>query len=135
MLLKTSGIGQAAMTERDWILHVVHAFYQKAKDDVLIGYHFRIIKDFDTHIPRIATFWDLQLLGSTLRPFTEPFDVMKVHIPLQIKRGELGRWLLLFRKTLDEETASRPEFTALKELWLTRLKFFEGVFLRFFGFE
>lgn len=122
------------MKETEWIIKVVDAFYQKAKTDVLIGYHFRIISDFDTHIPRIATFWELQLLGSTQRTLTEPFDVMKVHIPLKIKRGELGRWLLLFKKTLDEETKIHPEFSELKELWLIRLTFFEGVFSRFFGF-
>ncbi len=122
------------MNKTDWIFQVVQAFYQKAKNDVLIGYHFRIIQDFETHIPRIAAFWELQLLGSTDRTLSEPFDVMKVHIPLKIKRGELGRWLVLFKKTLDEETLKHPEFVDLKELWLTRLTFFEGVFSRFFGF-
>jgi hemoglobin len=123
------------MSQSDWIFLVVEAFYQKAKNDVLIGYHFRIIENFETHIPRIAAFWDLQLLGAPLKPQTAPFDLMKVHIPLQIKRGELGRWLLLFRKTLDEQTLKHPEHAELKELWLIRLNFFEGVFLRFFGFE
>lgn len=123
------------MKQSEWIHQVVAAFYEKAKTDVLIGYHFRIITDFDEHIPRIAAFWDIQLLGSTEKTLTEPFDVMKVHIPLQIKRGELGRWLVLFRKTLEEEVVAHPEFSELKELWLTRLIFFEGVFLRFFGFK
>jgi truncated hemoglobin YjbI len=123
------------MKQSEWIHQVVDAFYEKAKNDVLIGYHFRIIQNFDEHIPRIATFWDLQLLGASERPLTEPFDVMKVHIPLQIKRGELGRWLVLFRKTLDEMTVLHPEFSELKETWLTKLVFFEGVFLRFFGFK
>ena len=123
------------MNQEQWIFQVVDAFYEKAKTDVLIGYHFRIISDFDEHIPRIAAFWEIQLLGSTQRALSEPFDVMKVHIPLGIKRGELGRWLVLFRKTLDEQTLSHPEFSQLKELWLQRLNFFEGVFLRFFGFK
>jgi len=123
------------MSVSDWIFQVVHSFYQKAKSDILIGHHFRIIQDFETHIPRIAAFWELQLLGSTRRPISEPFDVMKVHIPLNIKRGELGRWLVLFKKTLDEETLKHPEFSDLKELWLLRLIFFEGVFSRFFGFK
>lgn len=122
------------MTESDWILKVVWAFYDKARVDVLIGYHFRNIADFDEHIPRIATFWDLQLLGSTQRELKEPFDIMKAHIPLGIKRGELGRWMVLLKKTLDEQTLLHPEFNELKENWLTKLTFFEGVFLRFFGF-
>lgn len=121
------------MTESEWIFSVVSAFYDKAKVDVLIGYHFRNIADFDEHIPRIATFWDLQLLGFTQRELKEPFDVMKAHIPLGIKRGELGRWMVLLKKTLDEQILHHPEFSELKESWLTKLTFFEGVFLRFFG--
>lgn len=122
------------MTKNEWIYSVVEAFYEKAKVDILIGYHFRIITDFDEHIPRIVSFWELQLLGKASRPIEAPFDVMKVHVPLGIKRGELGRWLVLFRKTLDEETAKHPEMQALEEDWLKKLIDFEGKFLRFFGF-
>lgn len=121
------------MTQEEWIFQVVSSFYDKAKTDVLIGYHFRIIPDFDEHIPRIAAFWEIQLLGGTKRTLSEPFDVMKVHIPLGIKRGELGRWMVLFKKTLEEKNSE--EFSELKKLWLERLSFFEGVFLRFFGFQ
>ena len=121
------------MTENEWILRVVDSFYQKAKTDILIGYHFRIIKDFDEHIPRIATFWELQLLGKSSRPIHEPFDVMRLHLAMGIKRGELGRWLVLFRKSLDRETQIHPEMKHLQEAWEERLTFFEGVFLRFLG--
>ncbi len=121
------------MTDTDWIQRVVDGFYARARNDVLIGYHFRNITDFDTHIPRIAAFWDLQLLGKTERELTHPFDVMKVHVPLGIKRGELGRWLVLFRKTLTEEIASHPQMQKLGEEWERKLAFFEGNFLRFFG--
>ncbi len=118
------------MTEPEWIFETVTRFYDKAKTDILIGYHFRNIHDFDEHIPRIAAFWDMQLLQKTERPYGKPFDVMAAHVPLGIKRGELGRWLLLFKKTLDETS----DFPELKAKWLERLNFFEGVFLRFFGF-
>lgn len=36
------------MTKNEWILSVVQSFYDKAREDVLIGYHFRIIEDFDS---------------------------------------------------------------------------------------
>lgn len=117
------------MSDEDWIFSVVHSFYEKAKSDILIGYHFRNINNFDEHIPRIVAFWEMQLLGQTKRDFGEPFDVMKVHVPLGIKRGELGRWLLLFRKTLQES-----ETNSLKVEWDRKLTIFEGIFLRFFGF-
>jgi truncated hemoglobin YjbI len=119
------------MTDNEWIFQVVDSFYQKAKTDVLIGYHFRVITDFDSHIPRIATFWEMQLLGKTSRKVTEPFDMMNVHLPLLIKPGELGRWLILFRKTLDEKVNEHPEFLKLRETWEERLQTFEGIFKRF----
>jgi truncated hemoglobin YjbI len=122
------------MTEQQWIFLVVDSFYQVAKSDVLIGYHFRNIADFDEHIPRIATFWELQLLGSSSRPLERPFDVMNLHLQLGIKRGELGRWLLLFRQALQAASQQHPQFSTLQERWLERLVFFEGVFLRFLGF-
>lgn len=116
------------MNQNEWIFKVVNSFYEKAKDDILIGYHFRNIPDFNTHIPRISAFWELQLLGKTTRPYEGgPFDVINVHMPLKIKRGELGRWLLLFRKTLEEEEL--PEFSILKNNWDEKLKNFERIFL------
>lgn len=119
------------MTKNDWIFQVVHEFYEKAKVDVLIGYHFRFIEDFDSHIPRIASFWELQLLGKATRPIDQPFDMMNVHLPLGIKRGELGRWLVLFRKTLDEQEAKFPEMKELRLDWEERLETFERIFKKF----
>jgi truncated hemoglobin YjbI len=121
------------MTKPEWILAVVYSFYDKAKIDVLIGYHFRNIQDFDEHIPRIASFWDLQLLGKTERKITHPFDVATLHLALKIKPGEVGRWLVLFRKTLDEMTALHPEMKDLDLQWREKLKHFESIFLRLFS--
>jgi truncated hemoglobin YjbI len=121
------------MNKNDWILSVVQSFYDKARFDLLIGYHFRNIPDFETHIPRIATFWEMQLLGNPSRKIDKPFDVINVHNPLGIKRGELGRWLVLFRKTLDEQVTLHPEMKELREEWERRLEVFEGIFLRFLG--
>lgn len=122
------------MTQNEWILSIVKDFYQEATSDVLIGYHFRVITNFDEHIPRIAAFWELQLLGQSSAPIKNNFDIMKVHFPLGIKRGELGRWLVLFKKTLDKKVQINPEFQDLKQAWEIKLDFFEGVFLRFFRF-
>ena len=119
------------MNEEEWIFDQVSRFYDLAREDILIGYHFRNVKDFDEHIPRIASFWDLQLLGHTSRKVEGQFDIIKAHVPLGIKRGELGRWLVLFRKVLDETT----EHQDLKALWLQRLVSFERSFTRFFGLQ
>lgn len=121
------------MNQNDWILNVVQSFYDKAKDDIIIGYHFRVVHDFETHIPRIASFWEMQLLGKSSRQIEAPFDVVKIHSVMGIKRGELGRWLVLFRKTLDEQVSLHPEMNDLKKTWEEKLVLFEGIFIRFLG--
>ncbi len=118
------------MNQNELIFKIVSSFYEKAKNDILIGYHFRNISDFETHIPRIASFWEIQLLGQTDKLISPPFNILNAHTPLNIKRGELGRWLVLFRKTLNEETSLTIE---LRQEWLDKLTFFEGIFLRTFG--
>jgi truncated hemoglobin YjbI len=123
------------MSAEDWIFSVVDAFYQRARTDVLIGYHFRVIEDFESHIPRIAAFWEIQLLGQTPRDYGGPFDVLNLHRPLMIKPGELNRWLLLFRRTKEEALKAHPQFSSLSDLWEERLRFFEGVFLRTLGLK
>ena len=120
------------MNSKQWIEEVTRSFYAKAKDDILIGYHFRVIENFDDHIPRIVAFWESQLLGRTETPINPPFDIFNVHIPLKIKRGELGRWLMLFRLTLSQLKSS--EHHDLQEKWEQKLLFFEKAFLRFFRF-
>ncbi|GAB4022620.1 MAG: hypothetical protein Fur0010_25840 [Bdellovibrio sp.] len=119
---------------------VVTAFYRKATTDFLIGYQFRKIatqkgdhpllppfEAFSHHIPRIIAFWELQLLGKTNFPFEE-FKLFPVHEALHIKRGELDRWLLLFRETINEIEMD-SEF---KELWLKKLSNFENKFKSYF---
>lgn len=123
------------MSDTDWVLNIVQRFYDKAKSDILIGYHFRNIADFETHIPRIASFWEIQLLGKTHRVIDQNFDVLKAHLPLGIKKGELGRWLVLFRATLESEAPSDPRLLTLRDLWLEKLIFFEETFSRFFSFK
>src|SRR5690606_81043 len=118
------------MTKEEYILKVTQSFYDKARSDVLIAYHFWRVKDFDTHIPRIALFWETQLLGRHVNTITPPLNLMGIHLLMDIKYGELGRWLVLFRKTRDEF----DEYPELKEVWLEQLIFFEKNFSRFLGF-
>ena len=86
---------------------VVVAFYQKAQNDVIIGHQFDHIKDFSLHIPRIITFWKFQLLGISPCEEEAPFHLIPVHLPLKIKKGEIGRWAVLFEETLQETPVER----------------------------
>ncbi len=122
------------MNQHDWIKDIVTSFYDKAKSDILIGYHFRNIENFDEHIPRIISFWEIQLLGKSLNPIENNFDVLNIHVPLHIKRGELGRWLILLKETIHQELLRAPEMRDLSEIWMKKLDFFEKTFSGFFRF-
>ncbi len=117
---------------------MVHSFYDKATRDFMIGYHFRKIatlkganplrppiEAFKDHLPRIEQFWQVQLLGESEGQMN--FDLLKAHSPLQIKRAELGRWLLLFKETLESEIKGEDDF---KKKWLEKLPIFEKMFER-----
>ena len=105
------------------ILVVVKSFYAKATEDILIGYHFRNIEDFDSHLPRIADFWYLQL-NEKYRQEPVKFDLIDIHIPLRIRKGQIGRWIVLFQETLNEFEGPK------KDLWLEKLNHFQKIFLK-----
>lgn len=124
---------------RETIEKIVTEFYEKATTDFLIGYHFRKIattegKDplsppieaFSDHIPRITTFWEIQLTGKTDQEF-EPFDLMTIHKNLSIRKGEVGRWMLLFKEVLQSH---RDKESDLVESWEKKLADFEEKFLK-----
>ena len=108
---------------------IVVAFYQKAVNDIIIGYHFNHIKDFSLHIPRIINFWKLQLLGISLPREEAPFHLIQVHALLKIKPGEVGRWALLFQETLEEY----PLKEISSEQWKQKILYFSKVFLEHSG--
>jgi len=104
---------------------VVHAFYQVAIYDILIGYHFRVIEDFDTHIPRIADFWQLQLTGKMDNPGSLPFDLIQIHIPLKVKRGEIDRWGILFKQILDQFVNAQEITQDQSDQWMNKIEIFK----------
>lgn len=119
------------------IYKIVEDFYRLATVDVMIGYHFRKIREkdgehplkppleaFSNHLPRIAHFWEVQLLGAKLEG--ERFELIHVHRELGILPGELGRWLMLFRQILTKEDQSDE----LIKNWQKKLDHFEEIFKR-----
>lgn len=80
---------------------VVHFFYAQAVSDFMIGYHFRKIEHFDKHLPRIVLFWEKQLFPERPVHLPSGLNIFKAHKALGIKRGEIGRWVTLFRDSLQ----------------------------------
>jgi hemoglobin len=111
----------------DQILNITQKFYDKAKEDILIGFHFQKIEDFSEHIPRIAHFWELQLTGKISEPKYLPFDIIKTHSKLGLTTGMIDRWTFLFYETLSNSDLTPQEI----DLWKKKVKIFEKKILTF----
>jgi truncated hemoglobin YjbI len=126
------------------IEEVVRSFYEKATIDFLIGYQFRKIQTlegadptkppieaFDSHLPRIAQFWKMQLLGEKLND-QQPYNLINIHKELRMNKGELGRWVKLFRETIESYKVQDKEQLDLLEMyddWNEKITWFEQKFL------
>ncbi len=119
-----------------YIEMIVCEFYRKAINDVFIGYHFRKISNrsdnleqdlgaFSKHIPRITSFWKSQLIGTP--KLEDAKHILHAHENLNIRKGELGRWLTLFRQELKNHQESE-----LTEFWLSKIDTFEKAFTNYF---
>ena len=123
---------------RELIQTVVTNFYKKAINDVLIGYHFRKFEDqevLEKHLVRLTSFWEMQLTGTTSVPVDHGFRLLFTHYQLNLKRGELGRWIVLFHQTLDElqdevqAEINHPNIPVFCEAFKQRIALFEQKFL------
>ncbi|MBT4790595.1 MAG: hypothetical protein HON90_03410 [Halobacteriovoraceae bacterium] len=106
------------------ILDITESFYTTAVKDILIGYHFRVIDDFDTHIPRIADFWNLQLNSSINDRANLPYDLFNTHLALKINKGEIFRWEKLFAENLDLFITKNLITEDQKDIWMKKVSFF-----------
>ncbi len=129
------------MTGNDYeiklIEKITRTFYTKAINDVFIGYHFRKITanngplanidDFNEHLEVINAFWQAQLLGIKFpRPAAH---LLEAHEYLNIRMGELGRWVMLFKETLEEYREENPEFI---NAWEVKIDAFQTGFKKYF---
>jgi hypothetical protein len=103
-----------------------------------LQYHFLKINNFDQHFDRILLFWQLHLQLANpdelklIRQQLIGQELIEIHRTLAIKKGELGRWLTLFRQTLQEFQLDEPDLAKVHELlfqlWNKKLDFFEHQF-------
>lgn len=114
------------------LLKIIEGFYEYAKADVMIGYHFRFIEDFDTHIPKIADFWNLQVNGVMENRSHLPFHLIEKHKALGIKSAEVGRWMVLFEKNLNEQVSQNIVSKEQAEELMTKVNHFKDKLMEFF---
>ena len=92
------------ITTREDCERLVRAFYGRALTDPIIGFIFVDVAklDLETHVPKIASFWETILLGaqSYAGGAFRPHAVINAQVPLVA--GHFERWLWLWRMTVDE---------------------------------
>ncbi|MGH8144206.1 MAG: group III truncated hemoglobin [Steroidobacteraceae bacterium] len=92
-IVQRTGIDEAM------IARLVHAFYDRARIDPLIGPVFeRQVRDWDAHLARMCAFWSSVALMSG-NYHGQP---MVAHLPLLIDTAHFNRWLELFAATAQE---------------------------------
>ncbi len=132
------------LNKSDAIREIVDNFYSKAINDVFIGYHFRkvssssgsivqSIEDFKAHLPKIYMFWEVQF-GLKRQEKTKSLQLFAVHDNLHLRQGEIGRWIFLFKETLEDFRAEySPLCSKSKEFlknWESKLAIFQSTFMK-----
>ncbi|AOK29565.1 MULTISPECIES: group III truncated hemoglobin [Burkholderia] len=83
---------------------LVDAFYERVRDDALLGpvFEHALAGRWDEHLPKMAQFWaSLVLADKSYRG-----NVQAAHQPLKgIEPAHFSRWLALFLKTVDARYA------------------------------
>jgi hemoglobin len=90
-------------TESD-IRLLIDTFYDKVKEDDVIGYIFNDIANVDWahHLPKMYAFWSFILLGADSYQ-GNPMQVHRaLHEKVRLTEAHFDRWLSLFHATVDE---------------------------------
>ncbi len=118
---------------REDIEKLVADFYQKALKDKVIGYIFTEVAkiNLERHLPIIADFWEMLLLGTVNFQAKYGRSPMQVHQALSekenLKSEHFARWVKLFCETVDEkfagETANLAKIRAISIAETMRIRF------------
>jgi hemoglobin len=83
---------------------LVRRFYSRALADSLIGWIFTDVAklDLESHVPRIASFWESVLLGAQSYPGGAFAPHAALHARAGLQPGHFARWLLLWNRSVDE---------------------------------
>ncbi|HEX6914453.1 MAG TPA: group III truncated hemoglobin [Chitinophagaceae bacterium] len=89
---------------RQDIEQLVNTFYDKVKENQVIGHFFTdVVKvDWDKHLPKMYEFWQGIVFGSS--SFSgNPIQTHKaVHALQAFSKADFDEWLRLFRETVDQ---------------------------------
>jgi hemoglobin len=83
---------------------LVRRFYSRALADPLIGWIFVDVAklDLETHIPKVASFWETVLLGSRSYGGGAFAPHAAVHDRARLRKAHFDRWLMLWTEAVDD---------------------------------
>jgi truncated hemoglobin YjbI len=107
------------------IEYLIKRFYQRVTSDVLIGFLFAHLGNFEDHIPRIIIFWKQQLglpLSTEEKELNIVFELLKSHrqLPFPLKKTYINRWVKIFNQTIEEVEQLHPRLD--QEVYWSLLK-------------
>lgn len=101
------------------IRRVVDEFYERVREDPVLGPRFDGVADWSGHKARIAHFWWVALGGAAYGSFR--YRVVHTHRAVGVQAAEIEQWLRIFA---DCVRSSLPE--PLAESWLHRARAMGG---------
>ena len=116
---------------------LVSSFYDKVRTDDVLGPFFNnLIKDWDSHIDRLTTFWESSLFMTRKLEHKYKGDPLAAHVKVDkennhsITELHFGLWLNLWFQTIDElfegDYAENAKRRARKMGTFLYLKIFEA---------
>jgi hemoglobin len=113
---------------REDLVVLLKAFYEKVFRDEVIGHFFTDVMhvDMETHIPRIADFWETVLLNGNAYKSNAIAPHLHINSLSPMKEHHFNRWLQLFGETIDSlfagEVAETAKQRALSIATVMRIK-------------
>lgn len=95
------------------IRQVVDVFYDRAREDPVLGPRFAVVSDWPAHKAKLTHFWWVALGGPAYAPYR--YHVVEAHRSVGVRSEEISHWLRLFADCV-QATLTEP----LAEAWLRR---------------
>jgi hemoglobin len=97
-------LARSDIANRDDIEKLVRRFYEQAIPDPIIGKFFtQVIKlDLETHLPKIANFWEQMLLQHPVYSGSPMHSHLLLNSKEPLLPEHFERWLMLWGKTVDQ---------------------------------
>lgn len=107
---------KADIATRKDIEALLQSFYELLLVDKSVGFLFTevVTLDLKEHLPKLADFWEDQLLGTNNYRGNPMMVHRQLHMKSNLKKEFFDRWLNLFNQTIDAQFAG-PKAHLAKE--------------------